>query len=72
MGFFYTVSRRLSELFMQPFELYKAGVVDRYMVGMMNQVSQAVDEALTGEVYTQLKNSQTISESSIIRFLLTK
>lgn len=45
-----TASRRLSELLNRPFDLYQGGVTDRYLSGFMNQVSQAVDDAMTEEV----------------------
>ena len=30
--------------------MYKPGVCDEYMLGMMNQVAQAMDESMTQEV----------------------
>ena len=45
-----SASKRLSELFNQPFDIYQGGIADMYMSGFMNQVSQAVDDAMTAEV----------------------
>lgn len=34
----------------RPFDLYQGGITDQYLSGFMNQVSQAVDDAMTEEV----------------------
>ncbi len=34
----------------RPFDLYQGGITDMYLSGFMNQVSQAVDDAMTEEV----------------------
>lgn len=34
----------------QPFDLYKPGWVDAYTLGMVNQVSQPMDQSITSEV----------------------
>ena len=34
----------------QPYDLYKGGMVDQYISGLMNQVSQAMDDSMTQEV----------------------
>lgn len=47
-------SRRLSELFNRPFDMYQGGVTDRYIAGFMNQVAQAVDDAMTEELTNHL------------------
>ena len=47
---FILASKRLSEMLNRPFELYQGGILDRYLAGFMNQVSQAVDDAVTEEV----------------------
>ncbi|EFX81607.1 hypothetical protein DAPPUDRAFT_317231 [Daphnia pulex] len=47
-------SRRLSELFNRPFDTYQGGVIDRYIAGFMNQVAQAVDDAVTEELTNHL------------------
>lgn len=43
-------SQRLSEMLRQPFDLYKPGRYDEYIVGLANQVAQAMDDAVTQEV----------------------
>ncbi|KAK2721117.1 hypothetical protein QYM36_003405 [Artemia franciscana] len=50
----YHQSRRLSEILRRPFDMYKPGVCDEYMLGMMNQVAQAMDESMTQEVTNHL------------------
>nr|CAD7194069.1 unnamed protein product [Timema douglasi] len=47
-------SRRLSDLIRQPFDLYRAGVLDEYFMGLMNQVAQAMDDSVTQEVTNHL------------------
>jgi hypothetical protein len=44
-------SQRLSELLKQPYDLYKGGWCDQYMSGLINQVSQANDDAMSQEVH---------------------
>ena len=43
-------TQKLSELLQQPYDLFKAGWLDQYVMGMVNQVAQAMDEAMTAEV----------------------
>jgi len=50
-------SRRLRDLIRQPFDLYRAGVIDEYFMGMANQVAQAMDDSVTQEV--RLKCTKT-------------
>ncbi|CAG0901267.1 unnamed protein product, partial [Cyprideis torosa] len=50
----YIGSQRLHELLRQPYDLYKGGWCDQYMCGLMNQVAQAMDEAVTQEVTNHL------------------
>ena len=38
----------------QPYDLYKAGWADTYMSGLINQVAQAFDHAVTQEVTNHL------------------
>jgi hypothetical protein len=45
-----SASRRLSDLIRQPYDLYRAGVLDEYFMGLMNQVAQAMDDSVTQEV----------------------
>ena len=50
----YIGSQRLSEMLQQPYDLYKAGWADTYMGGLINQVSQALDDSVTQEVTNHL------------------
>ena len=50
----YIGSQRLSEMLQQPYDLYKAGWADNYMMGLVNQVAQALDDAVTQEVTNHL------------------
>lgn len=34
----------------RPYDLYRAGVLDEYFMGLMNQVAQAMDDSITQEV----------------------
>lgn len=43
-------SRRFSEMFQQPYDLHKPGWLDQYLLGMVNQASQAMDDAVTSQV----------------------
>jgi hypothetical protein len=43
-------SRRFSEIFQQPYDLHKPGWLDQYLLGMLNQASQAMDDAVTSQV----------------------
>ncbi|PSN32287.1 hypothetical protein C0J52_19510, partial [Blattella germanica] len=45
---------RLSDLIRQPYDLYRAGVLDEYFMGLMNQVAQAMDDSVTQEVTNHL------------------
>ncbi|CAG0923541.1 unnamed protein product, partial [Notodromas monacha] len=47
-------AQRLSELLRQPFDLFKGGWSDQYMSGLVNQVSQGMDEAMSQEVTNHL------------------
>ena len=38
----------------QPYDLYKAGWADNYMMGLVNQVAQALDDGVTQEVTNHL------------------
>jgi len=50
----FIASRRLRDLIRQPFDLYRAGVIDEYFMGMSNQVAQAMDDSVTQEVTNHL------------------
>lgn len=43
-------SKRLSEVIRRPYDLYRAGVIDEYFMGLLNQVAQAMDDSVTQEV----------------------
>ncbi|CAI6360862.1 unnamed protein product [Macrosiphum euphorbiae] len=47
-------SRRFSEMFQQPYDLHKPGWLDQYLLGMVNQASQAMDDAVTSQVTNHL------------------
>lgn len=49
-GHKYLGSRRFSEIFQQPYDLHKPGWVDQYLLGMVNQASQAMDDSVTAQV----------------------
>lgn len=49
-----TASKRLSDLIRRPYDLYRAGVLDEYVMGLMNQVAQAMDDSITQEVTNHL------------------
>lgn len=44
----------MSDLIRRPFDLYRAGVFDEYLMGLMNQVAQAMDDSITQEVTNHL------------------
>jgi len=48
--FIFIASKRLSDLIRRPYDLYRAGVLDEYFMGLMNQVAQAMDDSITQEV----------------------
>ena len=50
----YVGSQRLSEMLQQPYDLYKGGWADTYMLGLTNQVAQAYDDSVTQEVTNHL------------------
>ncbi|KAK2721110.1 hypothetical protein QYM36_003402 [Artemia franciscana] len=50
----YIGSQRLSQMLRQPFDLYKPGYVDQYLMGLANQVAQAMDDFVTSEVTNHL------------------
>jgi len=50
----YVGSQRLSEMLQQPYDLYKGGWADTYMLGLVNQVAQAFDDSVTQEVTNHL------------------
>ncbi|KAF6213079.1 hypothetical protein GE061_010793 [Apolygus lucorum] len=50
----FIASKRLSDLIRRPYDLYRAGVMDEYLMGLMNQVAQAMDDSITQEVTNHL------------------
>ncbi|XP_023726192.2 lactoperoxidase-like [Cryptotermes secundus] len=46
--------QRLSEVLKRPFDLYKPGWYDQYVIGLINQVAQAMDDGVTQEVTNHL------------------
>ncbi|BES88141.1 Animal haem peroxidase [Nesidiocoris tenuis] len=46
--------RKLSEMLQQPFDLYKPGLIDAYVLGMVSQPSQAMDGSITDQVTNHL------------------
>jgi peroxidase len=50
----YVESQRLSEMLQQPYDLFKGGWADTYMLGLVNQVAQAFDDSITQEVTNHL------------------
>ncbi|XP_076059545.1 peroxidase homolog [Oratosquilla oratoria] len=49
-GHKYIASQRLSHMLRQPYDLYKGGWCDHYLMGLVNQVAQAMDDAISQEV----------------------
>ncbi|XP_003743011.1 chorion peroxidase [Galendromus occidentalis] len=47
-------SIRLSRLLRQPYDLYKPGVIDTFILGMVNQQASRVDQEITTEVTNHL------------------
>jgi len=50
----YIGNQPLSQMLQQPYDLFKAGWADQYMVGLMNQVAQAMDDSVTDQVTNHL------------------
>ena len=47
-------TQKLSEMLQQPYDLFKAGWFDNYAMGLVNQVAQAADDSMSGEVTNHL------------------
>ena len=43
-------TQKLHEMIQQPYDLFKPGWADQYVVGMINQVAQAMDDFITSQV----------------------
>jgi len=54
----YIANQKLSEMIQQPYDLFKAGWADQYIMGMVNQVSQAMDDGITSQVTNHLFEEQ--------------
>lgn len=50
----YIGSQKLSEMLQQPYDLYKGGWADAYIMGLVNQVAQAMDDSMSQEVTNHL------------------
>ncbi|KAG8272469.1 hypothetical protein J6590_040624 [Homalodisca vitripennis] len=50
----YIGARRLSSTLQQPYDLYKPGAYDLYLLGLVNQLAQAMDFSITEEVTNHL------------------
>lgn len=50
----YVDHQKLSTMLLQPYDLYKQGWGDAYLLGMANQVAQAMDDSMTTEVQNHL------------------
>lgn len=50
----FIASKRLSDLIRQPYDLFRPGVLDEYIMGMANQPCQAMDDGITQEVTNHL------------------
>ncbi|XP_056644513.1 peroxidase [Diorhabda sublineata] len=50
----FIASKRLSDLIRRPHDLFRAGIFDEYVMGLMNQVAQAMDDSITQEVTNHL------------------
>jgi hypothetical protein len=49
----------------QPYDLFKPGWADQYVVGMINQVAQAMDDFITSQV-SHIAISHALAEQSAI------
>ncbi|XP_042243457.1 peroxidase-like isoform X2 [Homarus americanus] len=50
----FIASQRLSDMLRQPYDLYKGGWCDQFIMGLTNQVAQAMDDSVTQEVTNHL------------------
>lgn len=44
-------------MILQPYDLFKAGWADTYILGMINQVAQAMDDGVTSQVMERFKSA---------------
>ena len=45
-----SASKRLHDLIRQPYDMFRPGVMDEYIMGMANQPCQTMDDGITQEV----------------------
>ncbi|KAI5748595.1 hypothetical protein M8J76_000496 [Diaphorina citri] len=50
----FIAAKKLSDLIRRPYDLYRPGLFDEYLMGLANQVSQAMDDSITKEVTNAL------------------
>ena len=50
----FLATQKISEMLQQPYDLFKAGWFDSYAMGLINQVAQAADDSVSGEVTNHL------------------
>ncbi|XP_045139322.1 peroxidasin homolog [Portunus trituberculatus] len=50
----YIASKRLHDLIRQPYDMFRPGVMDEYIMGMANQPCQTMDDGITQEVTNHL------------------
>eukprot|EP00095_Tigriopus_kingsejongensis_P001646 snap_masked-scaffold801_size95070-processed-gene-0.1 protein:Tk01646 transcript:snap_masked-scaffold801_size95070-processed-gene-0.1-mRNA-1 annotation:"hypothetical protein DAPPUDRAFT_224067" len=50
----YVASQELSGMLLQPYDLYKEGWADAYLMGLTNQVAHALDDSITPEIQNHL------------------
>ncbi|KAK4336720.1 hypothetical protein RND71_043564 [Anisodus tanguticus] len=54
LKFFFTETIRMSKLFLQPFIMYKPGIIDSFILGLLNQESNRMDPQISSEVTNHL------------------
>lgn len=58
----FTGSIRLSQQLQMPFDLYIAGIVDTFMMGLINQKANHMDDAITTEVCIAPSSITTLNQ----------
>lgn len=60
----------------RPYDLYRAGVFDEYLMGLMNQVAQAMDDSITQEVTNHLFKKEgarlVLHSDGLLKMSITK
>lgn len=59
----------MSDLIRRPYDLYRAGVFDEYLMGLMNQVAQAMDDSITQEVTNHLFKKEGARYKNVVQRL---